>query len=113
MLIKTLTLYSLTYLVGIASSVAVHQVIPAPGTAAGFQSDTSSKAAIIVRQIVNRPIKGDRLPVRQAEPQANDEAPVQVPAHVAPNPEFKTDCKPPIDVVGRCFVDLGMNHKVA
>ena len=42
MLIKTLTLHSLTYLVGITSSLAVHQVIPSSGTAAGFPSDTST-----------------------------------------------------------------------
>lgn len=106
MLIKTLTLHLLTYLVGITSSLAVHQV----STAAGFQSDTSTKVAIITRQIVNRTVKSDRLPVKQAEPEANDKAPVQVPAHIAPNPKWKTDCKPPIDVLGRCFADLGVNH---
>jgi hypothetical protein len=37
MLIKTLTLHSLAYLVGISSSLAVHQVILASRTAAGFQ----------------------------------------------------------------------------
>jgi hypothetical protein len=111
MLIKTLTLHSLTYLVGITSSLAVHQVIPSVGITAGFPSDTSTKAAIITtRQIVNRRVKSDRLPVKQAEPQANDKAPVQVPARIAPNPELKTECKPPIDVLGRCFADLGVNH---
>ena len=113
MLIKTLTLHSLTYLVCIASSLAVHQVIPSPGTAEGFQLDTSTKSAIITRQIVNRPVKSDRLPVKQAEPpEANGKAPGQVPAHIGPNPKLKTDCKLPIDVVGRCFADLGANHKV-
>jgi len=109
MLIKTLTLHSLTYLVGISSSLAVHQVIPSSGSAAGFQSDTT-KVAIITRQIVNRTVKSDRLPVKQAEPEANGKAPVQVPARIAPNPKLKTDCKPPIDVLGRCFADLGVNH---
>ena len=110
MLIKTLTLHSLTYLVGITSSLAAYQVIPSSGTAAGFQSDTSTKVAIINRQIVNRTVKSDRLPVKQAVPEANGKAPVQVPAHIAPNPKWKTDCKPPIDVLGRCFADLGVNH---
>ena len=109
MLIKTLTLHSLTYLVGISSSLAVHQVIPAPGTAAGFESDTSTKVALINRPIVNRTVKSDRLPVKQAEPEANDKAPVQMPAHTAPNPKWKTDCKLPIDVLGRCFADLVVN----
>jgi hypothetical protein len=110
MLIKTLTLHSLTYLVGITSSLAVHQVTPSSGTAAGFQSDTSTKVEIITRQIVNRTVKSDRLSVEQAEPEANGKAPVQVPARIAPNPKLKTDCKPPIDVLGRCFADLGVNH---
>jgi len=100
MLMKTLTLHSLTYLVGITSSLAVHQVIPSSGTAAGFQSDTGTKVEIITRQIVNRTVKSDRL----------SKAPVQVPARIAPNPKLKTDCKPPIDVLGRCFANLGVNH---
>ena len=110
MLIKTLMLHSLTYLVGITSSLAVHQVIPSSGTAAGFPSDTSTKVVIIARQIVNRTVKSDRLSVKPAEPEANGKAPVQVPAPVAPNPKLKTDCKPPIDVLGRCFADAGVNH---
>jgi hypothetical protein len=109
MLIKTLTLHSLTYLVGITSSLALQQVIPSSGTAAGFQSDTSTKVAINTRQIVNRTVKSDRLPVKQAEPEASGKAPVQAPARNAPNPKLKTDCRPPIDVLGRCFADLGVN----
>ncbi len=109
MLIKTLTLHSLTYLVGITSSLAMHQVIPSLGTAAGFQSDTSTKVATTTRQIVNRAVKSDRLPVKQAEPQANGKAPVQVPARIAPNTKLKTDCKLPIDFPGRCFADLRVN----
>lgn len=110
MLIKTLTLHSLTYLVGITSSVAVHQVIPSRDTAVRFQSGTT---AIITQHIVNRSIKSDRFPIKQAKPQASDKAPVRVPAQGAPNPQFKTDCKPPIDVPGRCFADARVNHTVA
>jgi hypothetical protein len=110
MLIKILTLHSPTYLLGITSSLAVHQVIPALGTAAGVHSDTSTKVAIITRQIVNRTVKSNRLPVKQAEPEASGKAPVQVPAHIAPNPKWKADCKPLIDVLGRCFADVGVNH---
>jgi len=109
MLIKTLTLHSLTYLVGITSSVALNQVIPSD-TAARFQSGTT---AIITQQIVNRAIKSDRLPIKQAKPQVNDKALRQVPAQITPNPKFKTDCKPPIDILGRCFADARVNHKVA
>ena len=112
MLIKTLTLHSLTYIVGITSSVAVHQVIPSPGTAARFQP-SSGTTAIVTGQIVNRAVKRDRLPIKQATPQSNDKPRVQVPGQIVPNPKFKTDCKPPIDVLGRCFADALANHKAA
>ena len=110
MLIKTLTLHSLAYIVGITGSVAVHQVIPPMGRAADFKSDTSVRVGMANRQIVNRSIKSDRL---QARPHANDEAPVHEPGQFAPNPKQKTDCKPPIDFLGRCFADASVNHKVA
>ena len=113
MLIKTLTLHSLSYIVGITSSIAMHQVTPSTGTTARFQSGTSTEAAIITPQIANRSVKSDRLPIKQAQPQANDKAPVQLPAQIAPNTKFKTDCKPPIDVLGRCFADARVNHRVA
>ena len=113
MLIKTLTLHSLSYIVGITSSIAMHQVTPSTGTTARFQSGTSTEAAIITPQIANRSVKSDRLPIKQAKPQANDMAPVQVPAQFAPNTKFKTDCKPPIDVLGRCFADARVNHRLA
>jgi hypothetical protein len=113
MLIKTLTLHSLTYIVGITSSVAVHQVIPSTGTTARFQSGTSTEVAIITRQIANRSVKSDRLPIKQAKPQASDKAPVKVPAQIAPNTKFRTDCKPPIDVLGRCFAGARVNYRIA
>jgi hypothetical protein len=112
MLIKTPTLHSLTYLVGITSSMAMHQVIPSPGTAARFQPG-SGTTAIITGQIVNRSVKRDRLPIEQTTPQANDKPSVQVPGQIVPNPKFKTDCKPPIDVVGRCFADALANYHSA
>jgi hypothetical protein len=106
-------LHSLTYIVGITSAMAVHQVIPSPGTAARFQSGTGGRTPIFTHQIANRSLKRDRLPIKQAKPQVNDKAPVvQVPAQIAPNPKFKTDCKPPIDVVGRCFADARVNYTV-
>jgi len=111
MLIKTLTLHSLTYVVGITSSIAVHQAIPSPGTSAGLQSDT--KPGIFTDQVVNRSVRSDRLLIKQVKPQADDKARVHVPGQIAPNPRFKIDCKPPIDVLGRCFADAGLNHKVA
>ena len=111
MLIKTLTLHSLTCLVGITSSMAVHQVMPSEA-AARLESGTGT-TAVITQQIANRSIKSDRLPIKQAKPRVNDKAPVQVPAQITPNPKFKTDCKPPIDILGRCFADARVNHKVA
>jgi len=110
MLIRTVTLHSLTYLVGITSSVAVHQVIPSPGTAIIFQSATT---AIRHQQVANRSTKTDKLPIRQAKRQLNDAAPVQMPARTIPSSKFGTDCKPPIDVPGRCFADAGGSRKVA
>jgi hypothetical protein len=108
MLIKTLTLHSLSYLVGITSCVAVQQAIPSD-TAARFQSGTGT-IALFSQQIANRSAKSDRLPIMPATPQVNDK--VQVPAQIAPNPNFKTDCKP-IDTLGRCFADARVNHRVA
>ena len=68
---------------------------------------------IFTRQISDRSLKSDRLPLKQAKRQANDKAPLQVPAQIAPNPKVKTDCKPPIDVLGRCFAEAGANQKNA
>jgi len=110
MLIKTITLHSFTYLVGITSSMAVHQV--SPGTVSRFHPDIATNAAII-GQIANRSAKSDRLPPRQAKPQVNDNAPAQVPPQIAPNPKLKTDCKPPIDVLGRCFATARANQNIA
>ena len=110
MLIKTITLHSFTFLVGITSSMAVHQVIPSDA-AARFQSGTET-TAIFTQQIANRSNKSDRLPLKQAKPHLNDKAPMQVPAQIAPNLKFKTNCKPPIDVPGRCFAEARVKYKV-
>ncbi len=111
MLFKTITLHSLTYIVGITSSLAVHQVIPSPGTLEGLQSDRTG-AATITRQVANRAAKSDKLSIKQLKPQADDKA-TQVPGQIAPNSKFKTDCKPPMDVLGRCFADARVSHKIA
>jgi hypothetical protein len=112
MLIKTLTLHSLTYIVGMISSIAVHQVIPSSGTRAGLRLDTNTKPSITTHQVVNRLVKSDRLPIKQVKPGAEDEARGHVPGQIALNPRFKIDWKPPIHVLGRCFADAGLNHKV-
>lgn len=110
MLIRTVTWHSLTYIVGITSSMAVHQV--SPGTVSRFHPGIATTAAI-TGQIANRSAKSDRLPTRQAKPQVNDNAPAQVPPQIAPNPKLKTDCKPPIDVLGRCFAGARANQNIA
>ncbi|MGJ5073298.1 hypothetical protein [Bradyrhizobium oligotrophicum] len=112
MLIKTVTLqlHSLSYLVGITSSVAVHQVIPTPGTAIISQS---GKTALGYQQVANRSTKSDKLPIRQAKHQLNRIAPVRMPANTAPGSRFGTDCRLPIDVPGRCFAGAGADRKVA
>jgi hypothetical protein len=112
MLIKTLMLFSLTYIVGITGSVAVHQVVSSPGTATRFQPD-SAMTATISGQIANRSVKRDRLPFRQATPQVDDKPRGQAPGQIAPNPKFKAYCKPPIDVLGRCFADAPASNRAA
>lgn len=113
MLIKTLVSYSLTYVVGITSSVAVHHAVTSPGTAAGFRSDNATKAAVFTQQIVNRAGKSNRLPIiGQVGSQSGDKAPAQVPGKMAPSPKLKANCAPPIDVYGRCFAIVRVNRKV-
>jgi hypothetical protein len=104
--IKHFTLYSLPYFVGVASLVvAAHNVVP---IALRFQ-DTSAENAITSDQVVNRSLKSDRLPIKQAAPQANDKGKgnVKLPARIAPNPEIKVGCEQPINLNGRCFADAG------
>jgi len=88
--------------------MAVHQV--SPGTASRLHLEIGPAAAI-TGQIANRSAKSDRLPTKQVKHQ--DNAPAQVPSQTAPNPKLKTDCKPPIDVIGRCFADARANQKIA
>ncbi|MBW7966738.1 hypothetical protein [Bradyrhizobium sp. BR 10261] len=101
MLIKTLTLHSLTYLVGISSSVAVYQ--NALWNPESDQADT--------RQIVLRATKSDRMPVKPSRSHAHDSVPAQAPTVV--NPRIGDACKPPIDVRGRCFASVGLSSQAA
>ena len=61
MLIKTLALYSLVYIAGITSSMAVHQVIPSAATR--FQSAPGDGTPSVTRQIAKRSLKSDKLPI--------------------------------------------------
>ena len=101
--IKSVTLYSLPYIVSVASLVvAAHQVTPSLETALGLQSNVSSKTEIISGQVVNRSLKSDRLPIKKVVPEADDKVP---PAKTAPTPKTEIDCKLPADMPGRCFAD--------
>jgi hypothetical protein len=82
-----------------------------PSEAAARLESGTGTTTVITQQIANRSIKSDRLPIKQAKPRVNDKAPLRVPAQITPNPKFKTDCKPPIDILGRCFADARVNHK--
>ena len=108
MRIKSVTLYSLPYVVGVASFlVAAHQVAPSLTTLRAL-SDTSTKSAINFSQVVNRSLKSDRLPIKQTVPQADDERQIRLPGQIAPNRKIENDCnKCPIDVIGRCFAGAG------
>ena len=96
MLFKTLTLHSLIYIAGMTTAMAVHQAIPLPDLSAGPQSS--------LEQTANRSGKSDRLPTVQLKRRALDKVPVRL----QPRDLFKSgkvDCKPPIDVPGRCFAE--------
>ena len=93
--VKFATLYLLPYVV-----IGVHEVAPTVNVAL---SDRSAKSAIISEQVVNRSLKRDRLPIRQVAPETDVREHFKVPAGLAPNQKNDTDCKPPIDVRGRCF----------
>jgi hypothetical protein len=106
MLIKKLTLYSLVYIGGIASSVAMHDVISSAGTS---QSSAGVGTPMFNRQIANRSLKSDRLPINPAKRQVNDKEPLQAPL----NSKIGSACKPPIDVLVRYFADARANKKYA
>ena len=103
MLIKTLTLHSLTYLVGLTSSLAVHQNGP--------WSPVADRADI--PQIVLRTAKSDRLPIRRAMPRALGSSPAVSPASTGPGLKIRDACTPPIDVRGRCFAGADFNQHQA
>jgi hypothetical protein len=108
-LIKTLTWHSLTCIVGITSTMAVQRVIPSPGSPAGLQLVTT-EAETTTGQIANRSAKSDRLPIKELNSQANDKAPPHLSRQKAPNLNLKSGCKPPNDVLGRCFADARIKH---
>jgi hypothetical protein len=110
-LIKGLILYSLPYIVGVASSiVAARQLVPSLETLAHGLSEATVKGDVFLGQVVNRSLKGDRLSIQHAKPltNANGKIYIKIPARIAPSPEINIRCKRPIDVIDRCFADTGM-----
>jgi hypothetical protein len=104
MRVKSVTLYSLSYImgvviVGVASLVvAAHQVSPALKPSR-LLSDTS---AIFSGQVVDRSRKSDRFPFEQPS-----QADIKVPAHITPNRKIKT-CG-----ISRCFASGGLYRNVS
>jgi hypothetical protein len=106
--IKTLALHSLPYIASIATSiVAAQNIAPLVGTAFDFQSDSSAGSASFSGNVVNRSLKGDRLPVKLASPGADDKGSITAPTEMTPTQKLKSRCKPPMDVIGGCFADAG------
>ena len=69
---KSVTLYSLRYVVAVASFlVAAHQVAPSPNW---MLWHTNTKAEIFSGQTVNRSLKGNRLPMHEATPDQTPES---------------------------------------
>jgi hypothetical protein len=85
------------YLASIASSLfAANQVAPIT------LSDASAKSAIVSQQVVvNRSLKGNRLPIRQMTPETDVQDRSKVPT--IPDKKVGTGCKPPVEIPGRCF----------
>jgi hypothetical protein len=91
--IKNLTLYSLPYIVGVASLVvAAHQIAPSFKIVLHPQSDTN-EAAIFSGQVVNRSLKGDRLLIHGETTKAIEKEQRQVPTSIVPNREIQIGCE--------------------
>ena len=88
-------------LMNIASSLlAAIQIAPSMNA---ILSNESARSAITSYQVVNRSLKRDRLPIRQVGSETDLREYLKVPDRLVPKPKHDTDCKPPIDVRGRCF----------
>jgi hypothetical protein len=91
--IKNLTLYSLPYIVGVASLiVAAHQIAPSFQVGLHPQSHTT-EAAIFSAQVVNRSLKGDRLLIHGGASNAIGKEQRQVPTSIAPKREIQIGCE--------------------
>ncbi len=109
MLLKVLTLNSLPYIVGIVSSIlAANYVAPSSGT--DVQQGTTAESTILSRQVVNRLMKSDRLPIKHADPLHKKDS--EKPGQLSPSPKIKTDCTRSIDFTGRCLVEVKLYYKI-
>src|ERR1035437_5635251 len=83
-------LWMLPYIVGVASLVvAAYAVGPSFKTVLHPLSERNAKAPIFSKQVVNRSLKRDRLPIRDATYKAIEKEQRQVPARIVPNREIK------------------------
>ena len=106
MLIKTVVLYSLPYIVGIASSmVAARHFAPLLETTPTTLSAPTATDGAFRGQVVNRSLKGDKLVVWHGPPHPKGKVYIKTPARMAPRPGHILRCTPPIDVPGRCFAN--------
>lgn len=112
MFLKALTLHSIFYVVGASSILAAHHMVASPPARVGFRSDVANKTEIFSTQVVNRSLKGNKLPIKQSTPNANVKELVKVPAKIAPK-KGESDCRPYSDVRGRCFADAKPNRRTA
>ena len=82
--------------VGVASSMlATNQIAPSMNSVV---LERSAKSALVSQQVVNRSLKGDQLPVRKVKPEESKR-----PFRRVPSQKTDFNCKPPIDLPGRCF----------
>jgi len=108
---RTLTLYSLPYVVGLFSLVATaHYVFPSLNETLIDVTFNQNTKDIFVHQVVNRSLKGDRLTVHQSVESGNEISR----RPIVPSPEIKIGCERPFsstvrglnpDIVGRCLAD--------
>jgi hypothetical protein len=117
MLIKSLMLYSLPYVAGIASSILAANQLDLGLKPSSFEP--SAKSGVFQGQIVNRSLKGDRLPILHQTHRPNGKIYMKAPAQIAPKPEIRNGCwpqpassvsVPPKDFDGRCFADWGVRE---
>jgi len=95
--VKLATLYLVTI---VSPLFADHQIVPSMNVGL---SNENAKSAVISRQTVNRSLKSDRLRIRQVMPASELREHFKPPAQLGPNPKKDSNCKPPIDMRGRCF----------